>query len=338
MSSEVTSPTLTGIIPSTQQYRDRYRPTQPDFVDDAFGGTGLQVTNAANVQVSVANGGAVIQACRYDLTGGPLLLNVAPNLGALNRFDIVCLTYDPAHVPVVYCRIRQGTPGTGLPGLSSYLTGVWDFPLAHYEKQPGGNIVNFRDRRCFTDGAGGMISADDLTGISGVGWFPPAYRTGQLIRFMPSGNTYTFDGRSWTMPSQGVIIGASQTVENTSQTMSANNYVVGSVACSATITGPVSGAVMVTVEGRGSTAGDNLSWLLGYEVRLTNNAGTIVSTVSDDLAAQCSGSANGTSMNRFFLSGLTPGQLYYAQTMHRSSTSGSSITLINRQLILEPVR
>lgn len=336
--SETVSPTLTSVILTSQTYRDRYRPTQLDMIDDTYGGTGLQVSNSGGTQVSIANGGAVVQACRYDLTGGPLLLNVPANIGAANRFDIVCLTYDSTHVPVVYLRLITGTAGAGIPAISSSLTGVWDFPIAHYEKQPGGSIVNVRDRRKFGDGNGGVIGADDTSGTSGIGWFPPAPRAGATIRFMPSGNAYTWYGLSWGTGTSGGTTTPFQFWDGTNLSTTSTTYQVGSALCSGTFTAPASGKVMVTVLGRGGSSTDNLSWALGWQLRLTNSSGTIFQDFNDDKAAQSADIQNVTSVNRSYVSGLTPGVTYYIQTGHRSSSSGASVTLIDRTILVEPLR
>lgn len=197
MATETAMPTTTSSIVNAQQYRDRYRPFQLDTVDDAIGGGGLAPTTNGTTTVSIANGGAVVQACRYDLTAGPQVFTPAANGGGSNRFDIVCLTYDASHTPVVYSRIVQGTAGAGLPALTNSLTGVWDFPIAHYEKTPAGTIVNLRDRRKFNDGNAGVLAADDTTGTSGLGWFPVAPRIGQRVTLWPSGTICRWNGTAW---------------------------------------------------------------------------------------------------------------------------------------------
>jgi hypothetical protein len=334
--TETAVPTLVSVVPTAATYRDRYRPTQPDMIDDGYGGTGLQVSNAADVAVSVANGGAIVQGTRYDLTGGPASLTVAANTGAANRYDVICLTYDSAHNPPVYLRTVAGTAGAGLPALTNSATGIWDFPIAHYEKQPGGALINLRDRRKFSDAIGGITAADDPTGTSGIGWFPPSPRTGHTIRFMPSGNTWTWTGTAWAMPTTGSVPSTVQAVELTLQTTSSATFVIGSPVCSVTFVAPVSGAVLITVEGRGFTAGADLAYSIGYQLRLTNSSGVIVEDNSED-ATCAADTTNTSSMHRVYLPGLTPGVTYYMQTKHRSVTAGSSISVIGRQLIVEPV-
>jgi hypothetical protein len=308
------------------------------MVDDTYGGTGLQVSNAAGVQVSIANGGAIVQACRYDLTGGPLLLNVPANTGSSNRFDIVCLTYDSTHVPVVYLRLITGTAGAGIPAISSSLNGIWDFPIAHYEKQPGGSIVNLRDRRKFGDGNGGVIAADDTSGTSGIGWFPPAPRAGATVRFMPSGNAYTWSGSGWGTGSSGGTTAPFQFTDATNFSYTFSGYSFGSPLCSGTFTAPASGSVMVSVIARASSSTDNLSWLLAWQIRLTDASGAIFQDVDDDYAAQGADTSNVVSVNRKNVAGLTPGATYFIQTAHRSSSSGANVAFLYRTVIVEPLR
>lgn len=198
MATETAMPSTITNVATAQQYRDRYRPFQTDIVDDNPGGTSLVVTDGgAGGSINIANGGAIVQGCRYDLTAGPKNIAVAANGGGSNRFDIVCLTYDSSHNPVVYSRIVQGTPGAGLPALTNSQTGVWDFPIYHYEKTPAGAIVNIRDRRRFGDGLGETVCADDTNGTNGIGWFPQGPRIGQVQTFWPSNIQYKWDGTRW---------------------------------------------------------------------------------------------------------------------------------------------
>lgn len=191
--TEYAAPFSGTTIATSQQYRDRYRPTQPDMIDDSYGGTALVVSNAANVNVNIANGAAVVQGASYALTAGPHVLPVAANGGGSNRFDIVCLTYDGATSPGVRLRTIQGVAGSGLPALTRSLTGIWDCPIAHYEKQPGGNLVNLVDRRHFSDGSGGIIGAS-------VSWAPLApQRIGASFLEWSTGRSYVWDGAAWVL-------------------------------------------------------------------------------------------------------------------------------------------
>jgi hypothetical protein len=204
MATETAVPFTGSPVTTSQQYRDRYRPTQPDMVDDAYGGGQLAVTNPSGKTFNVANGGGVVQAARYDLTSGPLVLTAATNVGGgAARSDIICLTYDSSHTPGVYGRIVQGTAGSGLPATTNSLTGVWDFPIAHYTISTSDVISGLTDRRIFSDGNGGTLTADNAAGTLGVGYFAPAPRVGQLQTFWPSGAQYRWDGSAWTLVDTG---------------------------------------------------------------------------------------------------------------------------------------
>jgi hypothetical protein len=192
MATEFAAPFSGTAITTSQQYRDRYRPTQWDMVDDNIGGTGLQCTNAANVNISVANGAALVQGGSYSLTAGPQLMPVAANGGGSNRFDIVVLRYDASVSPGIKLATVQGVAGSGMPALTRNATGIWEMPLCHYEKQPGGNVVNLVDRRIFADGTGGIVG-------SAVAWAPvgPGRRTGMRFRDWTTGIDHTYNGTTW---------------------------------------------------------------------------------------------------------------------------------------------
>lgn len=205
---ETARPSPTSTIATSQQYRERYAPTQPDMIAASFGSTALQVANSGDTNVSIQNGGAIVQGCRYDLTGGPLLLPVATNGGGSNRFDLVCLTYDASHDPMVYARIVQGTPGAGLPALTNNPTGVWDFPIAEYQKTPAGAITGLIDRRKFSNGLGGIVT-------NPVGGFPPAPYVGMTMEVHPDQMVYRYDGTNWNVASYGPEIIRRKTAHET---------------------------------------------------------------------------------------------------------------------------
>ena len=191
MGTQFSAPWAGSPITTSQQYRDRYRPTQPDMIDDSIGGTALQVSNSGNTAVAVNLGSAIIQGAYYNLSGSSEILPVNANGGGSNRFDIVVLTYDAGFNPPCRVRIVQGTPGAGLPAINRSFTGYWDMPLAHFEKQPGGNIVNIVDRRHFSDGTGGIVGMD-------VTWAPFApNRTGARFLEWASTKTYYWTGSQW---------------------------------------------------------------------------------------------------------------------------------------------
>jgi hypothetical protein len=335
--TEVATPTLSSLTPTTSAYRTRYSPHQPDMVDGALGGSTLQVTNSGDTAVNIANGGAVVQALRYDLTGGPMVLAVDTNPSVGNRFDIIALTYDASHSPPVYLRTIKGKAGTGLPALTNSTSGVWDFPLAHYEKQQNGSLVNLRDRRKFGDGAGGTVGSDDATGTSGVGWFPPAPVIGQTQRFLPTGNAYTWNGTAWVLNGAGSVITSVQAIDTTSLSTSSTNYQVGSPTLGATIVCPPTGSFWVHLQMRASTAGNDMTAYGSFEVHLTNSAGFQVMSGDLDRACWTADPSVTSAGYRTQLVGFTPGQAYYVGFVYHSGT-GDPITVSMRQVILEPVR
>jgi hypothetical protein len=122
---------------------------------------------------------------------------VAANGGGSNRFDIVCITYDAAHNPGVYCRIIQGIPGAGLPALTHNNSGIWDFPLFHYEKTPAGAITNIRDRRRYLNpnGSGAFTPSPDQA--ASVVFPIAAARRGMKLQFWSSTLTNALNGQVW---------------------------------------------------------------------------------------------------------------------------------------------
>lgn len=190
--AEYAAPFTGTTIATSQQYRDRYSPTQWDFVDDNVNGTALACSNAANVNISVANGSANVRGALYQLTGGPQLMPIAANGGGSNRFDIVVLRYDSSASPGVKLATVQGVAGSGMPALTRSATGIWEMPLCHYEKQPGGNVVNLVDRRIYSDGVGGIVGPSST-------WAPvgPGRRTGMRFRDWTAKLDFTYDGTNW---------------------------------------------------------------------------------------------------------------------------------------------
>lgn len=330
-------------LTTLQQFRDRLRPTQPDMIDAGYPSTSLQCS-IAGTKINLANGSAIVQGFRYDLTGGPLVLSPAA-AGAANIFGVVCLTFDSTHVPLVYARIISGTSGGALSTatLTNSTTGVWDFPLAHFERQPAGALVNLRDRRKFSDGEGSIVGPDDLVnGTLNAGWFPPAPRPGMGMRFMPTGNDYTWSGTAW-VASQVPGASVASKYDNTPQTTINNtSYGAGSPNCSVTMIAPPSGQVLVSVCCQGSSDLSGDSVLLSYECRVTNSSGSVVLAANDDRATQHPdhGPGYGGKTHTYFhrQTGLTPGVTYYFRTMQRTNISTDVGDIGRRQIIVEAVK
>jgi hypothetical protein len=332
MATEYAAPFVGSPITTSQQFRDRVRPTQQNMVDDTYGGTALAVTNNGNIAVNVANGPAIVQGSRYELTGGPLSLAVAANGGGSNRYDVVCLTYDAAHNPPVYARIVQGTAGAGLPALNSSVTGVWDFPLADYEKQPGGTIVNIRDRRKFSDGAGGIVMADPAD----TALYPHAPRIGENVTRWPSGAVATWDGTAWETTGWARKFRPVEASNTTNQITTNTSFEAGSPQVTLTYTAPPSGMVYVTVSSTLECWAPSVAYC-GFEVRQTNVSGLIFLAASPDDAMAMQADDLTSASRRKLVTGLTYNSPYFFRTMHRTSNSANQGSIFVRSLLIEPV-
>ena len=340
----------TGTAMTTlQQYRDRLRPTQLDMVDGATvtsgpGGPGTDTALKVSISgttISVANGGALVNGFRYDLTGGPMILTPAAP-GAANIFGVVCLTLDTTHNPIVYLRIVSGTSGGGLASvtLTNSQTGVWDFPIAHFERQPGGQLVNLKDRRKWADGDGGIRAADDVSGTLNAGWFPPAPRVAQQIQFMPSGTVWTWDGFNWARPVSPGMTSVTGEVNTTPQDpITSTAYIAGTDWCSASMVAPPSGQISVTIFARGANGTAGQTILLAFECRVTSSTGSVFLAASDNRSVQAADHGPGYGGHgdswRHIMTGLTPGTNYYFRTMQRVSSGSGSFG--RRSILLEAV-
>lgn len=120
-------------------------------------------------------------------------------------------------------------------------------------------------------------------------------------------------------------------VNSTSTTFEAGSPVV-----SVTFNGPPSGKVIVTVYAQLECVSPSSAYC-GFEIRETNASGTIVVAASQDVAAAKQEADFAASSRRKLITGLTPGQLYYAQTMHRTSNGANAATLFHRAILVEPV-
>jgi len=333
---ETARPTVALPISTAQQFRDRYRPTVPDMIDDhQTGNSFLCAISGTNITVQV--GGAIVQGHRYDLTATLTLAALAA--GAADIFQSVVLTYDVTHTPPIYGRIIAGTSGGGLASVpfTNNLNGVWDFPLCHFTRQPGGTLTAMVDRRIFSTGDGGTVGTNSVFGTLGVGWFPVAPRIGQTQRFWGSGDNYLWNGSNWILLSRGQVALPAQATDATSITSAITTYAVGSPVLSATLVASSSAAMFITIECRGNHPTAGQAGLMSFEVRDTNSVGAIVLAASDDRACELTMADNSSASYRHYLSGLNVLTTYYVQAMQRSSNT-TAANFSSRQLILEPAR
>jgi len=333
---ETARPTVAVPISTAQQFRDRYRPTVPDMIDDHQTGSSL-LCAISGTNITIQPGGAIVQGHRYDNTAVITLAALAA--GAADVIQSVVLTYDISHTPPIYCRIIAGTSGGGVASLpfTSSLTGVWDFPLCHFTRQPAGTLTAMTDRRIFSAGDGSTVGTNSVFGTLGVGWFPIAPRIGQTQRWWGSGDTYLWNGSNWILLSRGQVALPAQVADATTVTPATTSYAVGSPVLSATLVASSSAAMFITIEARGSHPTTNQAAFMSFEVRDTNSVGAIILGASDDRACIMSVPNNTSASYRYYLSGLNVLTTYYVQTLQRSSdTTGAPIVI--RQLILEPAR
>ncbi|MEZ5411027.1 MAG: hypothetical protein R2761_23555 [Acidimicrobiales bacterium] len=113
---------------------------------------------------------------------------------------------------------------------------------------------------------------------------------------------------------------------------------LGTPGVNVTFTAPTSGKVMVhvgasIVENGGAT----VAGVIDYRVRLTNSSGTIVYNLGSVLRRLVLfGNAQSQEATRTsYLSGLTPGQVYYVEMLHASY--GTQVDLYGRTLTVVPL-
>lgn len=333
-------PPSSTTIATSQQWRDRNKNLSPDGIDATVTATNGAVSDGgAGASVNIQNVSAIIQGSLYQLTAGPLNLAVAANGGGSNRFDIVCLTYDASHNPGIYARIVQGTPGAGLPALTFNSSGVWDFPLAHYEKTPAGTIVNLVDRRRFLDPSlsNVLVNAATPLVVDPLIFFPAGTaRRGQRLLYWPTREVYLYDGTNWVYTEPGTNAAPQQGFDNTTLNFTSTTYAAGSPLVEATFLAPPSGKVYITVSGQPECVSPSSSQV-SFEVRNTNSSGSVVLAASDDRMVGQQDSFWSASSRRHLLTGLTPRSQYYARTMHRASNAANTATTFIRGILVEPV-
>lgn len=339
MPTEYAAPFAASPIANSQQFRDRNKMLGPDGIYGDVTSNACQVSDGGSgASVNIQNATVLVQGTMYQLTGGPLNLPVAANGGGSNRFDIVCLTYDASHTPGIYARIIQGVAGSGLPALTFNASGVWDFPIAHYEKTPAGAIVNMVDRRRFLDpgNAGRVMSNRTWTLFTDTACdyiFPPgAAKRGDQLRFWQNKTVWEFDGAAWKWIEPGTVCPVTVITDGTTRTTTSTSY-TNITNFSTTFIAPPSGAV--TVELMTALELDTGNAYMSFEVRNNNGSGSVVLAGSDARAVSVQGADNAQFSARYPVTGLTPGNTYWVQTLEKSSSAGTS-SFFRRQLMVEP--
>lgn len=335
MATEYAAPFEDEPIATALQFRRRNRPTSPDGVDANVDATDLEVASTGGTSVDIADGRAIVQGALYELSGGPLNLAVAANAGGSNRFDIAVLTYDASHDPGVYARVIQGTAGAGLPALGDDEDGVFDFPLAHWEKTPAGAITNLVDRRFFLDGSGGVGALDN----GGTLYFPAAPRKGQRVTFWNSSGLITSEyRRSGPAFSYWERIDMAPLAEESTQdggdvtSTTWTGTLAGAGALTGTFAAPLSGRVKVSI-GAQIGAGDRRVYA---RCRITGPGVTHEPADSDDNVISADlGLNHATCWLSYTLGGFTPGGTYTATLQfHREAGSNSNATFVDQRRFL----
>lgn len=340
MATEYAAPFAGSVIATSQQFRDRNKMLGPDGIyADVTSNAGLVSDGGSGASVNIQNMTAIVQGSMYQLTAGPLNLPVAANGGGSNRFDIVALTYDASHSPGIYARIIQGTPGAGLPAMTFNASGVWDFPLAHYEKTPAGAIVNMVDRRRFLDPGmnGQVLSNRSFAAIADAATdyvFPPsAARRGDRLRYWQNKTEWEYDGTAWKWTGAGTLCPIVAIADSTTRTTTSTTY-TNITNFSTTFIAPPSGNINVHLMTAPEL--DDGNAYMSFEIRNNTGAGAVVLAASDSRGVSKQGPDNAQFGYQYPVSGvLTPGNTYWIQTLERSS-SGGTATFFRRYLAVEP--
>jgi hypothetical protein len=153
---------------------------------------------------------------------------------------------------------------------------------------------------------------------------PPSPQDGMKIYETDTKNELRYDAGTarWVIWPPGPV-------ENDDATnitgISSSTYAAGSPACSITFKGPPSGKGLVIVGGHIEGAGSENAVWLGWELRVTNSSGTIVTGwgANDNYALSSQGVDNLKASATKLVSGLTVSQDYYLRTMHRVQSSGA---------------
>lgn len=110
--------------------------------------------------------------------------------------------------------------------------------------------------------------------------------------------------------------------------ISSTSYSAGSPVVSVTFVAPTSGRVLLTVGLGARNSGSSDRVHLAPEVRVGSSGGSVF--LAADVAMRGVGSSAGGSAYHYrarttLLDGLTPGQTYYARTMHKVSSGNGDI-------------
>lgn len=118
-------------------------------------------------------------------------------------------------------------------------------------------------------------------------------------------------------------------------------FIPGSPSCECTFVAPTSGTVLLSVGLGASGDAGGQRVIITPEVRLTDSSGSVVlaANTSTEIERGCAvpgqATANAHRSRTTLLTGLTPGQQYYARTMHRATGTGTA-DLSVREIVVVP--
>lgn len=334
MATEYAAPFAGSTIATSQNFRDRNKMLGPDGIDaDPTTNAGQVSDGGSGASVNIQNFTAILQGSMYQLTAGPLNLAVSANGGGANRFDRVVLTYDASNPQPIRTRIVSGIPGGGLPALTANASGVWDMPLAQYEKTPAGAITNLIDCRRFIHPGGRGVYANFGPTVDQV--YPTGTaKRGQRLVYRNTDEVWQFDGTNWVWVEPGSQCPPIDAFNETDQTTTSTSFTAGT-SLGVSFVAPPSGKVYVTVSGATECAAPSAAQL-SFEVRITNVSGAVVLAATDENGIGQQEDKWSQGSDRVLVTGLTPRVTYFARTMHRSSNSAQTASIFRRRILVEP--
>jgi len=133
---------------------------------------------------------------------------------------------------------------------------------------------------------------------------------------------------------------ASDTTTQTNITGTSGSPNAGSPTVTVTVTAPTSGKIAFTIGGRFRDAGASATMVLDWTLREGTGSGSIVLNTGDsNRRIEMTAETDARTQNwtrTYIATGLTPGQVYFAQLYHWATPSGSA-DVIARYLATVPL-
>ncbi|WP_433332518.1 hypothetical protein [Spirillospora sp. CA-294931] len=281
--------------------------------------------------IQINPGDGSVSGYHYRLTA-PKVLTTVPNAGTTDRWDVVVLHLDRANH-----EIRPIL----LAGTNIYAIGPDRTPIGAWRQPPASQVTS--------EFWGAAVDGRWFMGARVRPYLPgavPPATPGEVIynpRETGAGTVLLGrlheDGRPYWAPWYPLSSERMDPVEaehNADVFTTSTAFVPGTPQVGVTFTAPPSGCVYVTVYAQLECEGTGYAFC-GYEIRSNDASGPVVVPASQDIAAAQQESRFSGSGRRKLIPGLTPGQRYYARTMHRSSSGTLTATIFHRAILVEPV-